>query len=537
MLPTSFLQQTPFAYTLRQGVAASSGQQTSTYEHQEYMRRLKTQGLALEHPPKHLDARYQANQEPEPPSHFWEALAFSGELAWAGVRSVVMGQLREWGLPLPKTQTLPWEHKTLTHQTIMSRHRIPTTTDIDCYTLTLPTPKSADGVFRIPIFGDPGYHNATTLYNTRAPLQYYDDQHKQIDAAFCLGDILYPNNEKNESKASLKSGSPKSLWSNIGYVYEGFFKRHIPFLSTIGNHEIKSNQLDTFLNYIDNKQYYRVKLGSGNNGADVFFVNMNLFGNDYDQLAKREQDPRLLDAAVTEWQKMMVWLKHELADCQTHRPNSKKIVIGHYPLFPVDGTYKKEFANERLAVLGPVFAEYQVDAFVHGHVHQYSRAHPHALPSGRVSEAWLKDHHPDKLPPPSAPHKHQPKDAYAHVELGFGSTAHTELPTQFGWVTHPASLNNTTLNQTKIPPYEVPTVVLGTGFMTLEIDTKRPSKPLRNLPASVKREQTEGGVRFSFVQPPMTPTATFGGHALNTGQMSQQEAHANTFTVLDTITL
>jgi hypothetical protein len=446
-------------------------------------------------------------------------LLFHMETMASDLRSVLHGTVRQWafqarhpsttplwrheltllGLRLPRIQNLkPWRQhqvKTLSVQNALTNQWEQRPIHFNTFNIHQPNSK---GQFELLMLGDPGYYNATNQYMADAAMAYgqHHNGSKPFQAVLGLGDFLYPNNEQDEPSALLQSGAPQLLWSNIGRPYQAYFKQGIPLLATLGNHEIKGGHGDLFLHYLDTPPYYKVSVGKH---LDVFVLDETVWGvNDFMAQNKNSKTTEPMRQAMARRNDQLAWLKAAVAESRAQNPNKKLLIMGHYPLNPIDGTKTAKFVHDRHDALDPIIREFGIDGIIHGHVHQYSYstyAHTNTRCEG--------------LQPLEKP----------YFQLGFGSGVHYEAPTgKFSWVADP-NTRHERLKHSVVPPTNSDALHLSTGFTTLSVD------------------ETTRKLTFRFIQPPCGRNTYYRGQRINPGLMGANEEHPNTFKVLHQVTL
>lgn len=154
-----------------------------------------------------------------------------------------------------------------------------------------------------------------------------------------VGDQVYPNSEAKNWETKF---DPDHFYGQI--------MRKVPFLPTVGNHDIKPNPSEYFKRfpYVEGSRYY---------SAD--YKNMHVANIDSnDSLAPGSEQYK--------------WLEKDLAASKA----PWKVLNLHHPVMSVLSKYHYKETSKLPAQLGPLMAKYGVDLIVAGHEHWYARTKP-----------------------------------------------------------------------------------------------------------------------------------------------------------------
>jgi hypothetical protein len=334
---------------------------------------------------------------------------------WTRLRSDIMGLIRGIRINhqhimnrfLPGIQD--WIHTTLKQHTVskviqVNGHSVP----VHFTTFELPKAKSADGIHRIAIFGDPGYSNAMLQLNVDGSIAIAKAQGNKLDAAFLTGDCLYSPNQHNKNNASRGSGDSRSFHSNVGAVYDWFIKHKVPIFTCIGNNDSDQGHAEAFAHYMSLPRYYKVIAGD----TEFFFVDENVMSSkDIIELNKRFKTTHYTEEADKIHAAQQYWLETALSESKQQHPERKRIIVKHFPIVSSDPqTNELAYLDLRRTSFDRFFAnpkEYGVTGVLNGH--------EHGMAVNTITHTMGEDGTAQALPQPIQ-------------QLTLGSSSHCEPP-------------------------------------------------------------------------------------------------------------
>lgn len=204
------------------------------------------------------------------------------------------------------------------------------------------------------ILGDIGYLNS----NLQSLVNRINVFFKPSDKVILLGDNFYNKGPFGPGGIFTLHDCKLELFKDI-FQCVGFDNIY----AVMGNHDYEGNPTVQLQSpYIKNNEYY-FKMSLSEN-TDLFFIDtVQLYENHCNigrnkiQRAHNESDYKILQTKQIEW---LTHALHESVACN-------KIVFGHYPIIS-NGIYK-DLLSPLYNKLLPIFAKYNVSAYVSGHEH------------------------------------------------------------------------------------------------------------------------------------------------------------------------
>lgn len=362
-------------------------------------------------------------------------------------------------------------------------------------------PRSADGRWRLAVFGDPGYKNATLDANTAGYRALMEQQGHKTDAVILLGDVLYAANQRDKHNAFLKSGDMRLLRSNLYEPYKPFIKEKVPLLYTVGNNDSDMGHEDALLAYLNQPRYYQVSLG---NDADLFVVDTA----SWSASAAEKLDHRYNTTRYsTLWEEYATaqqhWLKLVTANSKRDFPERKRILINHFPISSNDDSKKAGFGIPRREYFEELINNrqvYGIDGVINGHEHLASAK------SLGVYDTLTSLVTGNNIPEPENSILQFTNGCTSHYEPNDIKNAHLQIPNF-------ARLEANTNRHLKSQPIEA--LSSNTGFGLLEF--------------------APGKGWYSQVSIPMSNSTYYHGHQLDPGERfdnsPNNQEHPNRFKV------
>jgi hypothetical protein len=311
-----------------------------------------------------------------------EGIVYGIKRLWTRLRSDVMGLIR--GIRVNHKHIMnrfmpgiqDWIHKGLKTQNAVEMIKVKgRSIPVHFITFELPKAKSADGVHRIAIFGDPGFNNATLEMNVDGSIALANDKKQALDAVFLTGDSLYSPNEYDKNNARRSSGDTRSFHSNIGAVYQDFIKNRIPVFSPMGNNDNDQGHAAAFANYMSLPRYFKVVAGD----CEFFFVDETSMSTlEVSNLDKRFKTTHYTQEAHDLKEAQLHWLDKALSESKQAHPNRKRILVKHFPVvFTNPEVNDKNYYALRRTSFDPFFEnheKYGLTAVLNGHEHLFGAA-------------------------------------------------------------------------------------------------------------------------------------------------------------------
>jgi predicted phosphodiesterase len=245
--------------------------------------------------------------------------------------------------------------------------------DVPFHHFQLAAPKSKDGTWNIPVFGDPGYPNGTLQANVDTSHILLEQLGYKADAVILTGDVGYASNQRDKPNSLTKSGDTRLLRTNLYEPYKKYLKEKAPLFMSLGNNDSDMGHDVQYLNYLNLPRHYQVSLGDK---VDLFFVDTATWSpTDARRLDKRYNTTHYSE----KWDEYSTiqqhWLNKALEESKTFFPNRKRLIISHFPISPLDESRSASYVAARRDYFENIINRYEtygVDGFINGHVHQAS---------------------------------------------------------------------------------------------------------------------------------------------------------------------
>ncbi len=400
---------------------------------------------------------------------------------WTRLRSDIMGMIR--GIRVHHKHVMnrfmpgiqDWIHKELKTQNTIEMIKVKgRAIPVHFTTFQLPKAKSADGIHRIAIFGDPGFNNNTLQMNVDGSIALAKAKKQDLDAVFLTGDVYYAPNEYNKNNAKRGSGDSRSFHSNIGAVYHDFIKRKIPLFTPMGNNDNDQGHASGFANYMSLPRYFKVVAGD----SEFFFVDETIMSAlDMTKLDKRFKTTHYTQEANDLKEAQLYWLEKALSESKQAHPHRKRILVKHFPVVSSNPDLNDaHYLSLRRQSFDPFFEN--LDAEINGHGHLGA--------VNNITHTMGEDGTPNKL---------------AHVlpQYTLGSSSHVEP-----WATNEAFMYDwekvalQSVNTLRLP--QTPGALFSdTGFGMIETD------PSSNVWISFVKPPTDKNLYYQGLQIPMNP--------------------------------
>ena len=207
---------------------------------------------------------------------------------------------------------------------------------------------------RFAVVGDTGTGDIHQYVIGRRMWETY--QRTPFNHVVMLGDNVYEN------------GEPQYFEARLQRPYRPLLDSGVEFDSVLGNHDVRKGYGDEQLKFLNKPRWYNFKIGNAGDDVEFFAIDTTIMAPLYDNAYANEL-PRALRLAKEQRQ----WLETALSQSTA----KYKIVYGHYPLYSSGAhSYKNTTNGAMRAQLGPVLAQYGVDAYLSGHEHLYERSAP-----------------------------------------------------------------------------------------------------------------------------------------------------------------
>jgi 3',5'-cyclic AMP phosphodiesterase CpdA len=147
-----------------------------------------------------------------------------------------------------------------------------------------------------------------------------------------------------------------------------------------GNHDYKGNvQAEIDYSTIDRRwnmpsRYFAKKMRIGESGAEsvlLIFLDTTPWISQYYKSADHADNVRTQDTAA-----QTKWLRKVLSD--TSRDIKWKLVFGHHPVYTGGPRLHSKETDDLGTLLGPIFDQFRVDAYICGHEHSLQHMKPAA---------------------------------------------------------------------------------------------------------------------------------------------------------------
>ncbi|XVJ51006.1 MAG: hypothetical protein HEQ32_02510 [Vampirovibrio sp.] len=353
--------------------------------------------------------------------------------------------------------------------------------------------KNADGIFRVPFFGDTGYPNSTLQYNIDGSIALAKAQGHQMDAAIILGDLLYPPNEHYRNNTAYDSGDVRLMWRHVGKPFQHFIRNKTPVFSVLGNNDAQLGQEDVLAHFMSVPRYYQVSLGDS---ADLFFLDENAFSTiqakNMDQLYKTNH---FTEAYTALKEAQLYWLEAALKESKAKHPDRKRIILKHFPDIPAD----PHVADHPFMVQKRhTFDRFLTDEATYG-VTGVMNGHEHHMAMQSLSHTVDEAGQVQAVPNPT-------------LHFTLGSTSHGEpLPAHMKNHTYIAQRM---INTAMASPQSPSLIQTDTGFGLLEVNP------------------TTGEIHINFIQPPLTNDTYYHGERVNVGEMDPEDEHGDRYRLI-----
>ncbi len=401
---------------------------------------------------------------------------------WTRLRSDVMGMIR--GIRVNQRYIMnrfmpgiqDWIHKELKTQNDLKVIKVNgRSIPVHFTTFELPKAKSKDGVHRMAIFGDPGFNNATLQMNVDGSIALAKAKGHEFDAVFLTGDALYAPNEYNKNNAKRSSGDIRSLWSNIGEVYQDFIKKKVPIFTPIGNNDNDLGIAPAFANFMSLPRYFKVVAGD----AEFYFVDETVMSAlDMTNLDKRFKTTHYSQEANDIKEAQLYWLEKALSESKQNHPHRKRILVKHFPVVAGNPKINDEhYLSLRRTSFDRFFEN--IDAQINGH--------EHVLAVTNITHTMDENGHSKPLKNPIS-------------QYTLGSSSHTESleAYMYDW-TKLAWLGRNTLRLLQTPGASFS----DTGFGMLEVDN------------SPTKDGNPANVWINYIKPPSGKELYYHGVQVN----------------------
>jgi hypothetical protein len=307
-----------------------------------------------------------------------ERVAYWVKRLWTRLRSDIMGMIR--GIRVHHKHIMnrfmpgiqDWIHKELKTQNTVEMIRVKgRNIPVHFTTFQLPKAKSADGVHRIAIFGDPGFNNNILQMNVDGSIALAKAKGHEIDAGFLTGDICYAANPYDKNNATRGSGDSRSFHSNVGAVYHDFIKHKVPIFTPMGNNDADQGHAEAFANYMSLPRYFKVVAGD----SEFFFVDETIMSAlDMTKLDKRFKTTHYTQEANDLKEAQLYWLEKALSESKQAHPHRKRILIKHfgvkYPRNPdINDAHFLSLRRQSWDRFFENYEKYGIDAEINGHEH------------------------------------------------------------------------------------------------------------------------------------------------------------------------
>jgi hypothetical protein len=410
---------------------------------------------------------------------------------WTRLRSDIMGMIR--GIRVHHKHIInrfmpgiqDWIHKELKTQNTVEMIRVKgRNIPVHFTTFQLPKAKSADGVHRIAIFGDPGFNNHILQMNVDGSLVLAKAQEQKIDAVFFTGDICYAANPYDKNNATRGSGDSRSFHSNVGAVYHKFIKNGIALFTPMGNNDADQGHAEAFANYMSLPRYFKVVVGD----SEFFFIDETVMSAlDMTKLDKRFKTTHYTQEANDLKEAQLYWLEKALRESMQAHPHRKRVLVKHFPMVASNPDINDaHYLSLRRQSLDPFFEDYKkyFDAIINGH--------DHLLAVNNITHVMGEDGTPKKL---------------EHVipQYTLGSSSHvepesTKYASMYDW--EKVALRS--INTLRLP--QTPGAIFSDScFGMIEIDPSSTDGKSSNVWISFIKTPTGQNLHYQGLQIPMNP--------------------------------